>query len=98
MITPYVVRGDTAAARFCGFASTDKFKAWATARKLRAVVKRAGKRSVYRVADLSAALDAEAGEGLSISSRESAMKANAPAPGNRRELEAAARSGKRARV
>lgn len=64
-VTPYVLRGDAPAAKFCGFAATDKFIRWATAKGLRPVVRRQGARTVYRVADLCAALDAEAKIGRS---------------------------------
>ena len=63
-ITPYVIRADAPAARFCGFRSADKFKTWATARRLRPPVPASGHRVVYRVADLAAALDADAATGF----------------------------------
>ena len=62
-VVPYVLRGDAPAARFCGFASTDKFIRWATEKGLRPAVRRQGARTVYRVAELRAALDAEATAG-----------------------------------
>lgn len=62
-VVPYVIRGDAPAARFCGFRSTDKFIRWATERCLRPAVRRQGARTVYRVAELRAALDAEATTG-----------------------------------
>ncbi len=68
-IPPYVLRGDAAAARFCGFASRDKFQAWARAQKLVPPVRRAGARNVYRIADLQKALDAEVSAGLPAKSK-----------------------------